>query len=259
MGKQLIAETDMVYVPAEEAIYTHPDPHHFDEALGVELICLVEGRELPVYRTRTLSAEILNHPKAWVLDLGKVYSPRFRKFDHHQDPKLPSVCRLLLDHFYKTEKLCKDLYDELLPYFTVVSNIDCNGYDQFNGFQVNTLVKMTNYIDNGWEIARAIAKIVITGAKATVDAKMESDSIWQRAEVIEDGFIRICEAFPIHWKRYTEGNQWILHSNDSVKYPIIPTLDKLFLHNGRHLAKYDLLGHAQFAARVSLQTAKEAI
>lgn len=77
-------------------IIAHPGSAHRDDFLSVSiLLTILEAAE--VYR-REPTAEDLDDPHTYVIDVGMEYDPARRNFDHHQDPSLPCAFHLLMKH-----------------------------------------------------------------------------------------------------------------------------------------------------------------
>jgi hypothetical protein len=225
-------------------IITHDGMFHADELLASALIMHVHG-SMQVVRTRELTIVELDDTEIWVLDVGGEYIPRDKNFDHHQNSNLPATNILVLEYMLAQEHISKELFSELVSIFTVVSDIDTRGYEEFNGFQFNSLIRMFNHIEDGWDKAMLVARSIIESAISTVNAVEESRNIWSRGTIVFPG-VKVCDAFPIHWKRYkeesflihSEGELWKVHSINSKEYPLVSTGKEKFFHVGKFLAIY---------------------
>ncbi len=79
-------------------IITHPGKAHFDEFLALSLILAAnEGGNFTIER-REPTAEELDDPEVWVVDIGERHEPHLKNFDHHQDLGLPVSFVLVADH-----------------------------------------------------------------------------------------------------------------------------------------------------------------
>jgi hypothetical protein len=192
----------------------------------------------------------MEDPSIYVLDVGKKYEPAKGNFDHHQDPQLPATNMLVLKHMLETDKISKELYDELINYFETIGFIDINGYQAFDGFQVNALIRNFNYLPQpeGFNLALASAKGLIAACKDTVNKASYSELVFNNGKVLSDKAIK-CSEFPIHWKRYgtfkflicphnTLEGKWCLHSIDGSRYPIKAIGEEEFIHTGKIIAVY---------------------
>ena len=225
-------------------IITHDGQFHCDEVLAIALIFETLGN-VPVERTRTISEQDRNDPDVWIIDVGGEYDPSRGLFDHHPDSKLPASCVLILNHLYEKDVIHPHLLVELQGNFNVVSEIDINGPTQYNGWQVNSLIKGFNSLGGGFFKAVEILQGYIAYAKDTVEKMHMSQEIWDNAEEISL-YIKYVEEFPIHWKRYEEqpfliykdGDKYKVLSRDSNLFPITGTGKEEFPHNARFIAVF---------------------
>ena len=231
-------------------IITHDGQFHADEVFSIALIHIVLQEELPIVRTRKLTTEDIDNPEIWVLDVGGKFDERKKNFDHHQNANSMATNMLILNYFRGNE-ISEDLYNELKFAFNIISDIDLSGQLNFNGFQVNALIKSMNSLDDGFNIALNIAKNYINCCKVSVIKSKDSEKIWTKGK--DYGLVKWCEDFPIHWKRYKESpflleEEWKkddlynclykLHSSDSSKFPLIATGKEEFMHNNKFFATY---------------------
>lgn len=236
-------------------IITHDGIFHCDEVFAIGLIYEVFGN-IPVERTRNISMDDIHHPDVWVIDVGGEFDPTRSLFDHHHNETLPASCMLVLNHVFIEGRVSTELYEELFDNFVTISNIDCKGPSLFSGFQVNSLIKSFNSLENGWDKAVEVARWSIQAAKDTVAKAEESREIWDRGTNVTL-LVKMCDKFPIHWKRYQEANfliypnngKWNLLSIDGAKFPIHPTGHEEFIHNGKFIAVYKTQEEAISAAR----------
>jgi hypothetical protein len=227
-----------------EKIITHNGVFHADELFAIALVHEFV-QECPVVRTRTITAEDMDNPNIWIIDVGGKHSTYINVFDHHHDKALHASCVLILKHMFRTNIISEELYDEMIDEMLIVSNIDCDGYGEYNGFQVNSFIKRMNNIPGGFEFALEMCRNYVRSCKAVIEVSKESLEIWQRGVNINDN-IKICDAFPIHWKRYNmkqfliypNDGKWTLLSIDSSVYPIKNIGKHEFLHQGRFIAVF---------------------
>lgn len=239
-------------------IITHNGIFHADEVLAIALIHETIA-VIPVERTRNISTEDINDPETWVIDVGGVLDDVVNNYDHHQDADLPASCMLVLSQLYKRNIISYELFNELVDDFSHVSLIDTKGPTSETGFSFNSFIKSFNSFDNGFELALDVARKYVRSRIITADKTVESRTIWDKGEKISM-FIRVCDAFPIHWKRYEEQqfliypheNKWNLLSINSEDFPLYSTGDEEFMHKNRFLAvfkdKQDAINCAQLAA-----------
>ena len=225
-------------------IITHDGQFHCDEVLAIALIHEMLGN-VPVERTRTISTEDRENPRVWIVDVGGEYDPSRGLFDHHHNPQLPASCVLVLNHLYENDVIHPHLLVELQGNFNVVSEIDINGPTQYNGWQVNSLIKGFNSLEGGFGLAWTTLQNYIAYAKDTVEKMHMSQQIWDNAEEISL-HIKYVEEFPIHWKRYEEhpflifkdGDKYKVLSRDSNEFPITGTGREEFIHNAKFIAVF---------------------
>jgi uncharacterized UPF0160 family protein len=235
-------------------IITHDAIFHADEVFAIALIFETFG-VVPVERTRNISAEDFEDENVWVVDVGGIYDPQRNLFDHHHDESLAASCVLVLNFLFANGHISEELYEELFDSYVIISNIDCKGPSLFSGFQVNSLIKSFNSVENGWNIAISTAISYIQACKDTVVKAKESREIWDGGVNVTD-FVKMCDKFPIHWKRYQEANfliypnngKWNLLSIDGAKHPIHATGSEEFIHNGKFIAVYKTQEEAIAAA-----------
>lgn len=243
-------------------IITHDGIFHADEIFAIALLHEVLGN-CPVERTRNISAVDYTDVDVWIVDVGGIYDPQRNLFDHHHDKNLHASCTLVLNELMNRNLISMHLYEELYKNFHTISQIDCNGFLAVNGFQVNSLVKSFNSLPDGFNIALELAKCYIKAAIDTVNKIAESEEIWERGEDVSR-YIKLCDAFPIHWKRYNDhmfliypnSGKWNLLSIDSEDFPIVSNGAHEFLHNGKFIAVYadkeDAIASAQLSAMIAV-------
>jgi hypothetical protein len=230
-----------------QKIITHNGIFHADDVMAVALLHEFIDPLIPVVRTRNITQEDINNPKVWIVDVGGVYDQDLNNYDHHQDSGLPSTCVLVLQELYMWGEIKSVQYDELLDPMLAVSEIDCNGPKaDGNSFTFNSLIKSFNSLHNGWDVALETARQYISSRKKTAALTQDSRRIWFEGERISM-YIRICNDFPIHWKRYDEepilvyphNGKWNVLTVNSECFPLIKCGDENFMHANRFLAVYD--------------------
>ncbi|NMA17136.1 MAG: MYG1 family protein [Erysipelotrichia bacterium] len=82
-------------------IFTHGGTAHRDEVLACAIILAKEHASNQDWSIRRVSAidETAVTDLDYVVDIGGVYDPLSRRFDHHQDDKLPASVVLVMRHF----------------------------------------------------------------------------------------------------------------------------------------------------------------
>jgi len=239
-------------------IITHDGVFHADDVMAVALIHRLVNPIIPVERTRNISQEDIDNPEVWIVDVGGQYDRELNNYDHHQDKTLPSACLIVLMELHNRNIIPDELRDELFTNIWEISDIDCNGPAGKNGFQVNSLIKSFNALENGFEIALAVCKQYVDSCKATVGMAVTSKEIWNAGERISL-FIRVCDKFPVHWKRYDEemfliypnAGNWTVLTRESEAFPLIRTGKEQFMHVNRFIATYKTKDDAIQCAQMS--------
>jgi hypothetical protein len=77
-------------------IVAHPGSAHKDDFLSVSVL-LATLKQAVVFR-REPTAEDLNDPDTYVVDVGLELNPERHNFDHHQDSSLPCAFHLVMQH-----------------------------------------------------------------------------------------------------------------------------------------------------------------
>jgi uncharacterized UPF0160 family protein len=230
-------------------IITHNGLFHADEVFAIALINVLNGNAVQVERKRDISTEEYQDPQIWVIDVGMQFNTELNNLDHHQNSHLEAACVLVLDHLLHTGYCSHELRAELLDQFITISHMDRNGFEDMNGFQVSSLIRSFNNLQNGFELAINVAESYIKAAQDNAEKSYASLEIWNRGIEVISG-VRVCDEFPIHWKRYVThealflvapdmtGTKWNVHSADSSRFPLRSTGKEEFLHAGKFIAVF---------------------
>jgi uncharacterized UPF0160 family protein len=167
-------------------IITHAGQFHADELLAIALLHEVIG-ELEVIRTFSPQPE----EGDWVLDIGGVYDPESRGFDHHQDPASPATNVLVLKHLgglgFIEPEVGEILLDRL---FDRVSDVD-RGLARPEPWEFNALIAAYNGIEGGFEQALAFARATVRNLIRNAKQAIEDQDRYFRCPVV--GPARLCE------------------------------------------------------------------
>jgi len=107
-------------VKGVHTLIVHPGVAHMDDLLTVALLTpLIPG--LRILRLDPTEAEI-NDPQVIVADIGRVYDPERRCFDHHQDAELPASFVLVLQYLGLWEG-----FRDCFPWAEYMSKMDTRG------------------------------------------------------------------------------------------------------------------------------------
>lgn len=226
-------------------IITHNGIFHADDVMSVALLLEFIRPSIQVERTRNISPDEFINPDIWIVDVGGQYNRGFNNYDHHHDSTLPAACMLVLTELSNQGLINEHMHAELFDNIFEISDIDCNGPADKNGFQVNSLIKSFNSIENGFEIAVDVCRKYIQACKASVAKAEESKAIWDRGEKVS-GMIKVCDSFPVHWKRYEEemflvypqDGKWNIITRDSATAPLADSPMADFMHANKFLAVF---------------------
>lgn len=164
-------------------IITHAGTHHADEVLAIATIFNFAG-ELPVERKNKAENQDFENPKVLVLDIGNRLDPGKGNFDHHQDGNIPATNMLVLNHFCNDEKLKSALRKQL---FSSVDAIDrgISPERPVTDFKIpdfNSIIRSLNNVDNGFDKALKISRLVLSAAIATAQKSIRSEETWNNLE-----------------------------------------------------------------------------
>jgi len=243
-------------------IITHNGIFHADDVMATALLLEFIRPTIPVERTRNISADEFANPDVWIVDVGGQYNTELNNYDHHHDASLPSACVLVLKELCFRGHISTVVYDELIDPLMEISHIDCNGPVDRNGFQVNSLIKSFNAFPNGFDMAVQLCRNYILSCKVSAAKSVESRQIWDGGEQISL-FIRACDEFPIHWKRYEEetflvyphDGKWNVLTINSEEFPLVSTGKETFMHANRFLGVFTTREDAISCAQASAYNA----
>lgn len=234
-------------------IVTHSGTHHADEVLAIAAIFEFIG-ELPVERKNKAEMEDLENPDVLVLDIGSRLEPEKGNFDHHQNSDIPATNILIINYLCDDEKLKAILHKQL---FSSVDAVDRGifrerGECEYLTPDFNSLIRSLNNIDDGFNKALIISRLILSGAIATAKKNIESEAIWNSLE--KRGEIAIHHTFDpiIGWHELAERDGILLLITPNNRIPgsyqvmsrdtnlfIIPSTDEqLFKHVSGFLAVY---------------------
>jgi len=227
-----------------KSIITHDGAFHADEVMAIALIHELLG-ETPVRRTRKLSESDMRDPEVWVVDVGLRHDPSTLCFDHHHDPSLEASCKLVADHLLREGILKQPVYRELKETLDAISDIDRHGYKGHTGFQFNSLIRMLDGLEGGFNEALGICRMIYRYAVRSAGLEEASRRIWESGEAFGER-VRVCSGFPAHWKRYVDrgiliypdGRHWKMVTSDSEALPLVSTGSETFMHVHRFFALF---------------------
>jgi uncharacterized UPF0160 family protein len=237
-------------------IITHNGQFHADEVFACALILEHVG-ELKIERTRVINVVEYSNTETFIVDVGGIYDPEMRNFDHHQDETLEASNMLVLFYLRDAGIISENLFLRYLDMFREISMIDRNGYEGTNGFQVNSLIKSFNSLENGFNLAIQTARGYVRARINDELSVKESRDAFDAGERIAFETV-VCTKFPKFWKAYkeciflvapTQNDTWAVHSINSREYPLIAMGNELFFHAGRMIAVYATMQEAEQSAR----------
>lgn len=234
-------------------VITHDGQFHADEIFAIALLECIYGT-CTITRTRKILPKHKT-PEYWLIDVGGELDPTNLNFDHHQDLSLDASCLLVLEHLFRKDKISEFVFDRLFIDFMSVSMIDRGSYAQANGFQVNSLIKSLNHIQNlpnrqdtGFKTALIIAKAYVFSVLEQEDSSQKSRGIFNTGGRIGNALL-VCDEYPTFWKEHepkalvliapNTSGLWCVHSIDSELVPLIQTGKEEFFHPNRFLAIFE--------------------
>lgn len=241
-----------------DRIITHDGSFHADEVMAIALLYEHVG-ERPVHRTRQITEEEMADPTVCVIDVGRRFDPPAHCFDHHQDGTLAASCCLMADYLRDQGLMSVALHVEMASILHIISDMDCHGNGDYNGVQLNWVIRMLDNLDNGFDRAIALCRDIIRASVRTVADQADSRRIWEAGVDIAPR-ARCCADYPVLWKRYgshflllyPDKDMWYVVTHDSRVLPLQPTGRELFMHNSRFTAGYATREDAEECARVTL-------
>lgn len=241
-------------------IVTHDGTFHADEISGISMLSHY-GYASAIERKGHVSSEELNDPDVIILDVGRVYDPVLRNFDHHQDSELPASNVLIADWLVKEGKMSKVVRGYLDKFLAYVSNVD-RGVISGGGMAAsfNAIIKAFNAAnpsknDVAFNKALHVGKEIMA-AQIAIGERVEQDiERWKDLVLLGEGQHKVAVQESAEqiagWNALAQEDGviflvmpnarggWQLLSRDSQQFPIIPDLKQIFLHNAAFLAVYN--------------------
>jgi len=145
-------------------IITHSGKAHRDDLLACSVIlaCIPEDqcRECRIIRIPHAETPKVGESD-YVVDVGKVYDPHTKKFDHHQDATLPCSLSLVLTHFGML-----DSAHEWLPWVEFTDIMDVNGPTEaaeWLDIRLSTLARVQSPVESAVLRAFERKKVIVPG------------------------------------------------------------------------------------------------
>lgn len=262
-------------------ILTHKGAFHIDEVLAVAMIKLAHpNQRVTIIRTRDAHFinKALSDPSVYVVDIGRVYDPSMRNFDHHQDPTLPSAAALVFSHLHKDlitpeifelcgfEVFFKKMYSALISYVDGVDSHSAELYGELGRLSsfISYSIPLPHLVIKGLNINPSDDKLQMKQFEKAVDfmaiqfdatvnlvkLNVKSEKSWERKVVYNDKVL-IIEGYCDIWKskikkdrlsqKYViqqDSKGWRMCTIDDKEYPI-PAPD----FEVDDLVHYDRRGH----------------
>lgn len=255
-------------------IVTHAGMYHADEVVAIELIRYAfDDYEIPVHRTFKVSDEMLNDTKVWVLDVGRVYNPLLKNFDHHQSDELPATNILILDTLIHHGLICHKVGAKLGEnFFNHVSDVDLGVKHKEAGVPcINSVIACMNGSSSFYEacdIVRVILRGQINTAKMAVKGEESWDELVKEQDAAYTGYlINENKGIIPGWKKLAleDGIEYLLTPNarveghwqvitrNEIAFPISEGEGQNFLHNNKFMAVYNSYGEALAHVRKMLR------
>jgi len=176
-------------------IVTHPGTAHKDDFLSVSVLLATFGHA-EIFR-REATAEDLNDPDTYVVDVGQQLAPGRHNFDHHQDSSLPCAFHLVMQHLGHHDAAMlmfawyphMSMMDVSGPYRTaehlgVDSSILFASSSPIDGYILSTFASLESLNDLNplYDLMKAIGENLI----ALIDQKLERlERLKVEAKVVE--------------------------------------------------------------------------
>ncbi len=241
-------------------VFTHAGLFHADEVLAIALIHEVVW-EYEVVRTFKPEPE----DRDWVLDIGGIYDPAARLFDHHQDAASPATNVLVLKRLVQEGHLDPEVGQILSArLFDRVSDID-RGLARPEPWEFNSIITAYNGAEDGFEQALAFARQTVRNLIRNAKQAIEDRDRYLACPIV--GPARVCEdTRPIlGWKEIAlelleeervvflvtpnARGGWQAISADSERWNIPPDPRQTFRHTSGFMAVYgtrdECLAHLQ--------------
>lgn len=234
-------------------IITHPGKFHADEVLAIGLLNYL-GINVDIERKVDITEEEFNDPKVLILDVGRRFEAEKGNFDHHQNTDLPATNILILNHFgekyldYSISEILISKMKEKL--FSRVDLIDRGVVTNHNQSEFNSLISMMNFMDNGFYVAKGMARDVISGLVSVCENEINGIKLWEKCLKLKGIVILNDGEFISNWKEFAskeniifqiyknDRGSYSLTTIDSKLYPITENTTQLFLHNAKFTATY---------------------
>lgn len=243
---------------------THPGQFHAHDVL-VSAFIIREGMVNAgnIYRSNP-TQEDLEDPEVLVYDQGGYLEPENNNYDHHVEaPK--GVC-LEFEYLYKGNNAVKEILKKRL--FSPVMRID-EGVKDTTGISFNSMIRVQNSRENGFDHAVEIAKNVYEGYRITAWEAVDGERRWRQLKSPVKG-IKIMEDTAVipQWKelafkqdvkflitpniRISGTHNLITRSTDEI---VIPEDDKqVFRHPSGFMASYRSVNDALYIAQKLMKT-----
>ena len=141
-------------------VITHSGSFHSDELFAIGLIKLYIDDEIEITRTRDreILKEATKNPDIWVIDVGGIYNPELKNFDHHQssfglawpDQTPKSSIGIVWDYLIKNKHLVIDDTAKSTVEFNLIKKIDSHDNGQ-KPWALSCIFGLYNRIDNNDE------------------------------------------------------------------------------------------------------------
>ena len=203
----------------ENIIITHHGVFHADEVTASALIIDAFEENTLIVRTphqadidevlkEAKKATVVNNPEIFIIDIGRVYNPNEKRFDHHQwgngDDKFgKSSAGLIFDYLQSVGKLDDFEVDELFEFIKLVDENDVGIYQGPWEGTIPWTISLHNaqdiYSSEQNERFTEMVKLVINiikDAKAAAASKRETFEALKNAEEVCPGVLEMPTYLP---------------------------------------------------------------
>jgi hypothetical protein len=241
-------------------IITHGGMFHADEVMAIAMLRHF-GFTAEVERKFEISEEEFSSSEILILDIGRRFDPQLGNLDHHQDPTSPATNILVADFLVNKGLLSLEVYQNLLPFLTEVSDVDRGIIPEGGSTSgLNSIIRSMNGAVEFEEATKIMQKII--SAKIFVAEKaIQTLQKWRGLEKISTRVkISSDPAELPGWKKLAEGEGVILLispntrggfqvvTRDTEVFRIPSDPRQSFCHNSGFMAVYpqkeDAVAHA---------------
>lgn len=245
-------------------IVTHGGKYHADELLAITILADYHNTEVENLNIKRIVHgenldKYLDNSETYVLDIGGIFDPTQRNYDHHQNGGLAATCKLILTQFYDGLKLA-----ELSKFVDYVSNIDV-GINKPHTGDFNSIIADMSTIGVTFEQALAYTETTWAVVKKAAFQRIQTVKDLQLCPIDENYIINIYPYELPGWQDHVPTHvnfcifkdglteDWGILAKNSDVLPVYPVGEPKFIHNNKFIAKFQTLAECIQTAQYSEQ------